>query len=353
MASPHQIVIIGASFGGLPVAHGLLKDVIPSVAATTKQSYKVILISPSKYFWWKIGAPRVIVNPKSLPVEKALLPIPDGFKKYSAEQFEFIQAFVESIDPTSKSLKLSNSSSLTYDSLVIASGTSFPSPLWSVAEGSEPLTEALKEYHARIPVAQSIVVAGGGAAGVETAGELGELYGGKKEITLLSGTSGLLWRLQNKKVGAEAEAKLKKMGVTVIHDVRVTSQTREGDKEVLQLSDGTTKTVDVYIPAVGDKPNSKFVPESWLTEGKQVRTDPHTLRLDVPGVSGVYCIGSVGSYSDGSIMDSRFASKPVLESIKLDLLGKGTHRLTLLDHGTDFSSRRTRLSNQEHLQKDH
>jgi len=90
----------------------------------------------------------------------------------------------------------------------------------------------------------------------------------------------------------------------------------------LKLSNGETKTVDVYIEAIGDKPSTKFVPQEWLDENQRVKTDAHTLRLDVPGVEGVYCIGSAASYSDGSVLDIKFAKPAILESIKLDLQGQ-------------------------------
>ena len=324
MSAVYEIVIIGASFGGIPVAHGLLKDVLPALSSSKQQAYKVTMISPSAHFWWKIGAPRAIVNPASLPTEKALLPIAEGFKQYKSEQYQFIQSAVESIEHATKTLRLNNGSSVSYDSLVIASGTSFVSPIWSVESGSEALTAALKDLHERLPAAESILVGGGGAAGVETVGELAELYGGKKEITILSGQSGLLAKLSNKRVGQTAELTLKKKGVTIINGgIRVNSATRQGGRDVLQLSDGTTKTVDVYIEATGDRPNNKFVPKDWLTERGQVQTDGQTLRLNVPGVTRVYCIGSVASYSDGSVFDSKFAIKPILESIRLDLQGTG------------------------------
>lgn len=323
--STHQIVIIGASFAGLGVAHGLLKTVLPQVSQGGKQTYKVVQISPNDEFFWKIGAPRVISNPKSLPLEKALIPIAPAFKRYSPEQYEFIKAYVTSIDPSSQTVHTSTSAAVHYDTLVIASGTSFASHLWTVTDGSEPLKAAIGEVHAKLPSAQSILVTGGGATGVETAGELGEVYGNKKEITILSGTTQLLNRLQTKKVGQDAQSRLEKMGVKVIHDnIRVVQHTKEDGKEVLKLSNGETKTVDIYIEATGDKPNSKFVPQEWLDDTQKVKTDPNTLRLNVPGVTGVYCIGTVASYSDGSILDVKFAMPAVLESIKLDLQGKGT-----------------------------
>jgi len=88
--------------------------------------------------------------------------------------------------------------------------------------------------------------------------------------------------------------------------------------------------VDVFIEATGDKPNSKFLPEDWLNAKGYVKTNPETLRLDVPGVTGVYCIGAVGSYSDGSAMDWKFGLKPLLESIRLDLIGQETGKRKIL-----------------------
>jgi len=325
--STHTIVIIGASFGGLAVAHGLLKTVLPQLPNPEKQSYKVVQIAPNDDFFWKIAAPRVIANPKSIPLEKTLIPIASGFKAYSKDQYEFIRAYVTSIDPASKTVHTSTSNAVHYDSLVIASGTTFASHVWTVTDGSEPLKEAIDEIHQKLPGAESVLIAGGGAAGVETAGEFGEAFGKKKEITLLSGSTGLLSRLQNKKMGSDAQSRLEKMGVKVLNDnLRVTEHTTVNGKDVLKLSNGETKTVDIYIEATGDKPNSKFLPQEWLDDKQKVKTNAQTLHLDVPGVTGVYVFGSVGSYSDGSVLDIKFATPAILESIKLDLQGKGGPR---------------------------
>jgi len=319
--SEHQIVIVGASFAGLSAAHGLLKTTLPSISG---KKFKVVQIAPNEEFFWKIGAPRVIVDPASLPLEKALLPIAPAFKKYTPEQYEFIKAYATSIDPASKTVHTSTSAAIHYDTLIIASGTNFATPIWTVSDGSEPLKNALADLHQRLPNAESILVGGGGAAGVETAGELGQLYGHKKEISILSGTTGLLASLSNPKFGQDAAARLEKMGVKVVNDnVRVVEHTKANGKDVLKLSNGETKTVDVYIEATGDKPNTKFVPQEWLDEKQKVKADPQTLRLNVPGVTNVYVFGTVGSYSNGSVVDVQFAKGALLESIRSDLSGAG------------------------------
>ncbi len=323
---PHQIVVIGASFAGLTVTSNLLKTILPPLTQGDKQ-FKVTLVNPAEDFYWKIGAPRTVVNPASLPAEKTIIPIGPAFSKYPAEQFQFIKAYASSIDANTRAVKLSTGQSVKYDTLVICSGTHFRTNIWSTTPGSEALKAALEDMHNRIPSAETILVAGGGPAGVETAGELGELYGNKKDITLLSGTKNLLNRLNNKNVGKDAESRLTKMGVKVVHGVQVTASHEEGGKEIIQLSNGETKTVDVYIEAIGDKPNSSFVPKEWLSEKGQVKTDSQTLRLDVPGVTGVYCYGTVASYSDGSIADVMFAKKAILETLRSDLSGTSESHL--------------------------
>jgi len=156
----------------------------------------------------------------------------------------------------------------------------------------------------------------------------------KKEITILSGSSRLLGKLQAQKPGQNAQQMLEKMGVTVTHNVQVKSVEKVGNKMVLQLSNGETKTVDVYIGATGDKPNSEFVPKEWLNERNKVLTDEHTLRVTAPNATGVYCCGTVGSYSDGSIMDTKMGYTACVESIRLDLDGQGNckHLLPLFAH---------------------
>lgn len=319
---PHQVVIIGASLGGIPAAHGLLREVLPALSVARNQKFKVTLISPNDHFYWMIGAPRLIVKPGAFPLESLLLSIADAFGEYSKDQFGFINAHATSIDPTTKTVSISTNQTINYDSLLIASGVTFANSVWTASNGLQALQAELKQLHEQIPICSSILIAGGGAVGVETAGELAEAFGGSKDILLLSGSTQLLPRLQNKVIGKEAEARLGRLGTKVIHDVRVQSHHTSSDcRTSLKLSDGTEKIVDVYIDATGVQPNSKFVPDAWLNQKGFVKTDGSTLRVDVPDLKNVYCIGSVGSYSDGGVMDVRFAMKALLESIRLDLAG--------------------------------
>ena len=120
-------------------------------------------------------------------------------------------------------------------------------------------------------------------------------------------------------VGADAQTKLSKLGVSTLHNVKVTLATRQpSGQTTLQLSNNTSQTVDVYIDATGGRPNTAFLPRSWLTQRGFVETDNKTMRV-TPTEGHVYAIGDAASYSLGGIMDVWDAVRPLCSSILLDL----------------------------------
>ena len=165
---------------------------------------------------------------------------------------------------------------------------------------------------------QKILIAGGGPAGVETAGEIAHQHK-PQDITILSGSNRLLPRLANPKAAIAAERHLASLNVKTLHNIRVTSSTiLEEGKTSLVLNDGTTKTVDIYIDATGGVPNTSFLPSTWLDNGKRIITDASTLRT-TKAPPGIYAIGDVASYSKGSVPDASWAVPALGYSIWYDL----------------------------------
>ena len=136
------------------------------------------------------------------------------------------------------------------------------------------------------------------------------------DLTILSGDTQLLPRLSNKNVGKAAESRLRSFNVKVVNGTKVRSIGQSGSQTVLQLDNGTEKTVDVYIDATGSKPNTNFLPKEWLSDRNYVKTDEITLRGPV---EGVYAIGDNASYSLGSIFDVIYAIRPLCSTILVDL----------------------------------
>ena len=325
MAKEDNIVVLGCGLAGIGVAHYLLRHTIPAVKNTSSQptAYKVILVSPSTQLYWQIASPRALVNEKLMPIDKTFTPIQDGFNSYHKSSFEFIHGVAVGMDHVGRQIEIQLGGSkermaVGYHALVIATGASSANPIWSVTEGHEVTRAALQEMQRSLPTAKTVIIAGGGPAGVESAGEIGGEYGTSKKITLLCGSNRLLGKLRPA-IGQLAQNQLEKLGVKVRYNLRVESTSHESDGQtLLKLSDGTTMATDVYVDATGLHPNATFVPAALLDSGGRVKTDPQTLRVQGAGPR-VYAIGSVASYSDGGTMDVRNAMSPLMGNIEYDL----------------------------------
>ncbi|KAI4271930.1 MAG: hypothetical protein LQ337_005659 [Flavoplaca oasis] len=325
----HNIVVIGASYAGLGTAHYLLRHTIPSLEkanASSSSIYKLTLISATTHFYHKVGAPRFLASPDLIPLSKAFLPIADGFTSYPSSKFELIIGEAHSLNDTTKTIAIkptydssSPPTSISYDTLILATGASSDSPLWSIPGSHETTISALKSTQSALPTAKTVLIAGGGPAGVETAGEIASLFP-KTDITLLSGSDRLLTRLRPA-LGAAAQSQLEALGVKVVHITRAKSATShitgENTGTEVVLDDGTVKVVDVYISATGILPNTSFLPASWLTSKNYVITrDTTSLRGPV---DGVYAIGDVAGYSLGGALDIMDAVRPLCATVLNDL----------------------------------
>ncbi|KAL1961102.1 hypothetical protein VTO42DRAFT_3047 [Malbranchea cinnamomea] len=326
----HNIVIVGGNHAGVTLAHYLLREVLPSLNAGSDRdtpAFKVTLVSPSDHTFYKVVAPRVAVSSENIHIDTPFASIIDGFSNYDQSLFSFVRGEAVHLDERSKTVTVKPTEGangtppaalVQYDSLVIATGTKSASPLWTLHGDYKHTKAAFEDLQRRLPQAESVLIAGGGPTGVETVGEIMHHYK-PKDITILSGTTRLLPTLNNTGVSAEAAKKLQSLGVKVIHNTRVTSSTALPDgRTSLELDDGSTKTVDVYINTTGGKPNTGFLPPSWLDDKKKIAVDATTLRA-TKAPAGVYGIGDVASYSRGGLMDTKLPIPALGYSIWHDL----------------------------------
>lgn len=341
-----NILILGASFAGLSAAHYFLKHVLPLLPNNGGAKYHIYLVSPSSQIFLRPAAPRGLVQESLMPKSKMFLSVPEGFRQYGPEVFTFVQGTAIAMDPTVRTVTISlpgsTQQTLAYHALIIATGTQAPSPVLALHTTSEATQSALDAMRERLPSAKSIVIAGGGPAGVETAGEIGHFLNGtagwfasrpahpKAKITLVTSSKKLLPTLRPA-LAKQAEVYLNKVGVDVIYNIRVESVRPDGAGESLamitgegqgstriHLSNGEVLEADIYIPATGVKPNTSFLPKELLNEKGYVQTNLATLRVDVAGPR-VYALGDVGSYTRGGIMDIYDAVPVCMTNVQRDL----------------------------------
>jgi apoptosis-inducing factor 2 len=238
--SEKNILILGGSWGGMSTAHYLLKHVINTLPTEDGSTYKVIILTPSSHFYHRVAGPRAIVAPDLLPQDKYILSIEDNFKKYKAGTFALIQGTATGVDTAARTVtyKLTSNpadiKTIPYHALVIATGINTTVKAWSNLGAVSELRTNLADMQARISSAKSVVVAGGGPAGVETAGEIGDLLNGaagffssrpsnpKAKITLVQADDKLLPVLRVS-LAKKVEQFLNRVGVDVVYNTKVVS----------------------------------------------------------------------------------------------------------------------------------
>lgn len=317
----HEIVILGSHYSGLGTAHSLLRDIIPTLSKQTPGvTYHVTIVAPHTEYFYNIPGPRYLVGKELITPSKLFFPIAGALKQYSADQYSTIQGKATAVDPENKVVSVALEGGATqeikYQSLVIATGTTSNSKLWQVNDHEDATKDLYISVQAALPKAKKVLIAGGGAVGVETAGEIATNYP-KVEVTILSGNDRLLPRLVAGN-SSTAERRLKALGVKTVHKTRVRSTTvNAGGSTTVVLSDGTTQTVDVYIDATGGKPNTSFLPPAWLNSDGYVITDgSRTMRTNTPGV---YSLGDVADYSNSSLIEALASIVPTATSIGIDI----------------------------------
>lgn len=309
----HTIVILGAGFSGVPLAHHLLKHTPASVGL------RVVLVSPNDEMLWVYATVRAIL-PEKFDHEKIFFPLEPAFAQYSPSEFEHVVGTAQSVDPeTNRVVVLSTNAdkqqerrTIDYDTLVIATGSSFKDdmPFKNLIDTAATKKE-IDKLREKIAAAQSIVVAGAGQTGVEVAGELGQEYGlaGTKEITLIADDTLPLRSEARDDVRRSAASELASLKVKIVANTRmVGAVTTPAGKQSLALRPSgknknngpdaettttTTLETDLYIPTFGVYPNTSFVPAAMLDVDGRVMVDRGTLQAT--GHANIFALGDAAN----------------------------------------------------------
>ncbi|KAF2848782.1 FAD/NAD(P)-binding domain-containing protein [Plenodomus tracheiphilus IPT5] len=334
--SAESIVILGGSFAGIGAAHYALRHVIPKLPKKQGVSYNVIMVNPSTDMYWRIAAPRAAVSKEMMPPSKTFYPIAPAFS-YAASQFKLVQGSATHIDPAGQTVSVTTPTgeqqTIPYAALVVATGFTSPSPLFTQKTDAKALQSVYGEFQSSLKGAKRIVIGGGGPVGVETAGEVSEILNGKPgwfapsfpkdpkaNITLISGDKKLLPILRAS-LGQTAETYLNRLGCEVTYNTRVVSTSKTGSKTLVELSNGETINADIYIDATGTRPNTSFLPKEWLNSRNRLACNEKTLRVEhATAGPRIYALGDAASYTRGGVMDMADAIPVAMCNLRTDLI---------------------------------
>jgi NADH dehydrogenase FAD-containing subunit len=209
-----NIVVIGASFSGHYVARILARSLPP------KSNYRVVVIEPNSHFQFTWVLPRYCVAKGH--EHKAFIPYgkyaegPDGALRWIKDR-------AVRINETTVELQDSDGD-IPFEYLVIATGAAVKSGLPSRVNNTEKKQgmELLREMQRRIEASNTVVVVGGGAAGVEVATDAKSLYP-NKHIILVHSRRAVMHRFGKRLQEAALEG-LERLKVEVILEDRVTEE---------------------------------------------------------------------------------------------------------------------------------
>lgn len=348
-----NVVIIGASAGGAQTARALQKR-LPI-------THRIVLIEANEFAFWIVGALRAAVMPG---YENSVFTSLDAFFPDDSRQVLLKKTRV--LEIASDHVRLDkvapapfNSDRIQVDIGVISTGLQYPFPMVPSSQVWQESVHAYRATQGQIAAAKHIVILGGGAVGVEFAGEVRELYP-QKRITLLERSPRLLngWR---KPLHAQLYAQLVRSHVDVRlgTSLHVTEELRASAYRLLspakrfKLSDGSVVDCDFLFIGTGGNANALALNPDALSASIQkarpgsrseaapryVAVDPKTLRLEYePLHARWFCVGDAANTSDPKTYTAAERHANVVASQVLGQVRKSSSGLKQHSKATPFIS---------------
>ena len=334
MANPINIVVIGSNIAGNTITHYILKHIVPSASSGTRP-INLTIISPSTKFYWTLGTPRALLNRPELLNPEAIFAdiIPELSKLYGPQghSWVFHEAWARDVDFTKKTVTIEpvtgdlKTDQIHYDHLILATGTRnvnhfqpsegtsrdtqlYNLPPFKPHGTTKESLEALKSWGDRIANANTILLIGAGPTGVETAGEIKSQY---PEKNVILASSGDILPMLQPRISDIAKQQLRKLGVQLQLNTKVNAVNPTAKGVEVVLSNQEKLSVDLYIPTIGQAPNTDFLPKDILDHRGFVVT---TNYMNLSSQPNVWSLGDVTHWDDNRKATTIDAQAQVLTS---------------------------------------
>ncbi|KAG1057692.1 hypothetical protein G6F43_000473 [Rhizopus delemar] len=236
-----RVVIVGGGFTGFTVASIL--DQMPR--------FYVTLIDTKDSFEYTPGIVKKIVNPdqtSSLRVRH------DAYVRNGRVMI----GYAEEIQDNGKSIMVNNEL-ISFDYLVVATGSSYSSQLKSSDTSSLYRMSGLEETYLELLKARRVLIIGGGLVGCELASEISQhQFPGaypKKHVTLIDSHPNVVNRSDTRQQNM-AHKYLEELGVEIVCNEKIIDFDSTGENSYLGSSGRTYSNYDKVFFATGTRPNA-------------------------------------------------------------------------------------------------
>jgi NADH dehydrogenase FAD-containing subunit len=291
MSEKPNIVIIGGGYAGLAAAQKL--------SSKLSKSYQILLIERKSHFYHSIGGLRAVVEEGF--EKKVVIPYDHIFDKNG--EGKIIHGTVIKLNKNDLIVKKNDGEEqqITFKIAVIATGSNYPRPAKFDGKNKDDGVKEILRQREALKNAQKILIIGGGPVGIELAGEIANVYGNEKEITLVHGQGNLLSSNFPNKLRDSLSKQLKDLNVNLIFDDKI-------DLHKYNIGDGLSSLTittekgkviesDIQFVAIGAKPNTSLIEslnDSLIDENNHLVKVKPTFQLDLGDeYNHIFAIGDI------------------------------------------------------------
>ncbi|KZT07513.1 FAD/NAD(P)-binding domain-containing protein [Laetiporus sulphureus 93-53] len=280
-----NVVIVGGGHAGAHLARSLSGTLDPS-------RYNLILVNERPFAIHLLAGARMTVTTEGNIDSLALIPYDKLFINGNGRLVvDRVTAIEETAPGQGRVLVLQSGERLPYAVVVLACGFSWSGPL-DFPYSHEDMRAHLANWRKRYARAQHVVLIGGGAVGIETAGELRDMYPDKK-ITIVQADTMLLNATYPEKYRREVERRVRARNIDCVFSELTDYVPEYAGIGLTTRSGMALPTADLIVPTFGPRPNTAWIASlgaDVLDERGLVRIEP---TFEVVGHPGVFAIGDI------------------------------------------------------------
>ncbi|CAE7176922.1 unnamed protein product, partial [Rhizoctonia solani] len=243
MAIVKNIVVVGSGGGGVILVKALQKQINPA-------THQIVVIEKRDYYAHWPALVRAAITDEGSIDERGLVPNDRVFDS----AVKVVRSSVKQI--TSTEVITESNERISYEHLVLGTGSIWTGPL-ALPDSRDKAIQHFKSFKWQLAAAEYVLIVGGGAVGLEYAGEIQHYYPEKKVI-IVHGGSELMNSTYPAKFRKSLLDAVTEKGAQVILGDKISVDAVPKDGYVTTQS-GKLIRADLVIPATGGRPNTAAV----------------------------------------------------------------------------------------------
>jgi len=297
-----RIVVVGGGFAGTGVASAL-DDIA-----------RVTLVDPNDAFVFNIAALRALVSPEWIP--RIFLPY-----DHLLRRGRIVRDRAVGIEPGR--VMLASGASVEGDFVILATGSSYPFP---AKVDSPDSREAIARYvaaHDATAAADSVLIVGAGAVGLELAGEIASQWPDKL-VTIVDIAADILPGDYRQELRDELRRQLNEMKIRLVLGSPLLEEPPIPAAELghfaVTTRSGLKIEADIWFRAYGIRPVADYLASSFRTPDGYVQVDEF---MRIGGDDHFYAIGDIAAGHPNGAGRAGRQAEAVARNIRALITGEG------------------------------